>query len=389
MTFLLALLLAPLTILTLSFAVEVFAGLKPLAPPTFLPIGTSDAVVVVPAHNEEAVLAKTLESLKAAAGGDSRILVVADNCTDATAQIARDAGVGILERTDPARRGKGFALDFARAHLRASPPDAVLIVDADCSIDRQSLLRLMEACVATGRPCQATNLQWPSPEASPAVQLSTFAFFIKNVIRQRALKRLAGRVHLLGTGMAFPWAIFDRADLATSAIVEDLKLGQELANSGHAPLFIEGAAVWSRAESGANTISQRRRWEGGFLQNARRVGPRMLARALASSDLRLLWAAIDLMIPPFALLLLLDLVALGFGFGLSWLVRANPWPLYCAAAALFVALAGLALAWANGGRRFVSLRCLVQAPLYVAWKLPMYVGLARGGAPKEWKRTER
>jgi cellulose synthase/poly-beta-1,6-N-acetylglucosamine synthase-like glycosyltransferase len=386
---LLALLLAPLAILTLCFAIEVLVGLTPLAPPKFLRTESSGAVIVIPAHNEEAVLAKTIDDLKAAVDGAGRILVVADNCTDATAQIARDARVDVLERSDPDRRGKGFALDFARAHLRANPPRAVLIVDADCSIDRESVLRLVEACVATGRPCQATNLQRPNPRASPAVQLSTFAFFIKNVIRQRALKRLAGRVHLLGTGMAFPWTIFDGANLATSAIVEDLKLGQELANSGQAPLFIEGAAVWSRAESSANTISQRRRWEGGFLQNARQVGPRLLAQAIVRANPRLLWAALDLMIPPFALLLLLDVVALALGATFAWLVRANPSALYFIGGTTLLALTALALAWALGGRRFVSLKGLAQAPLYVAWKLPMYVGIARLGAPKEWMRTER
>src|SRR5213075_1226408 len=114
---------------------------------------------------------------------------------------------------------------FARQHLEREPPDLVIIIDADCVTDGQSLCALIQACVATGRPCQATNLQRPDATSSPSVQLSTFAFFIKNVIRQRALQRLAGRAHLLGTGMALPWSIFERSDLATSSIVEDLKLG--------------------------------------------------------------------------------------------------------------------------------------------------------------------
>jgi cellulose synthase/poly-beta-1,6-N-acetylglucosamine synthase-like glycosyltransferase len=265
----------------------------------------------------------------------------------------------------------------------------VLIVDADCMIDGTSITRLINRCVATQSPCQATNLQAPALQASPAVQLSTFAFFIKNVIRQRALQRLAGRVHLLGTGMALPWSIFERSDLATSSIVEDLKLGQELAQAGHAPKFMEGATIWSNAETERNTLSQRRRWEGGFLQNALSAGPKYLLGSILRADLRGAWAAINLMTPPFALLLLLDLMALLLGFSGSWFIGARLWPALLLAAAIAVAFIALALAWHAGGSRFVTLAGLARVPFYLIWKLPLYLGFARGGAPKEWLRTGR
>jgi cellulose synthase/poly-beta-1,6-N-acetylglucosamine synthase-like glycosyltransferase len=286
-------------------------------------------------------------------------------------------------------RGKGFALDFARKHLEANAPEIIVIVDADCETDAGSIQSLLQACVATGRPCQATNLQKPAPAGSPAVQLSTFAFFIKNVIRQRALQRLAGRAHLLGTGMALPWPIFATADLATNSIVEDLKLGQELAAAGHAPLFIEQATVWSKAETDRNTLSQRRRWEGGFLGNALRVGPAMLGRSLARADIRAVWAAIDIMIPPFALLILLDLTVLLFTAAFTVLSRASLWPVSLLGGALALSILALIFAWMAGGSRFVSLGGLTRAPFYVAWKLPMYLAFARRGAPKEWQRTGR
>jgi glycosyltransferase involved in cell wall biosynthesis len=272
-TLIIAALLAPFILLTFCFGLEVFTGLRPLHE---IPIDDqrASAVVIVPAHNEGAILADRLARLKDAVGESARILVVADNCSDSTADIARSLAVEVIERNDDERRGKGFALDFAKRSLLSAPPAVVLIVDADCMIDGASITRLINRCVATQSPCQATNLQAPALQASPAVQLSTFAFFIKNVIRQRALQRLAGRVHLLGTGMALPWSIFERSDLATSSIVEDLKLGQELAQAGHAPKFIEDATIWSNAETERNTLSQRSRWEGGFLQNGLSAGPK-------------------------------------------------------------------------------------------------------------------
>ena len=387
-TAILALLSAPLIVLTNCFAAEILVGLRPLGR-----VVAHDLVrrvtIIVPAHDEATILEARLEELKEAAQGQARILLVADNCTDSTADIARKCGVEPIERFDTNRRGKGFALDFAKNYLKQDPPDVVLIVDADCRIDGQSLKVLVESCAATGRPCQATNLQIPSADASPTVQLSTFAFFIRNVVRQRALQRLAGRVNLLGTGMAFPWPMFAEAELATSNIVEDLKLGQELADSGHGPLFVEQATVLSDAETERNTLSQRSRWEGGFLQNAFRVGPPMLIRSMLRWDIRGVWAALNAMIPPFALLFLLDSVAAALAAAIAWLASASYWPSVLLSGSLFVSLTALGLTLCAGGSRFVGLNTLLRAPIYILWKLPMYLTFARGNTPKEWLRTRR
>ena len=389
MTLIVALLLAPLIILTLCFAVEIFAGLRALPDGDVEPADTIAAVIIVPAHDEEFILQERLGALKTSAGNQAKILVVADNCSDCTANIGRTVGVEVIERDDPDKRGKGFALEFARKHLQLNPPDIVLVVDADCRMDGTSIGHLIARCAESKRPCQAMNVQLAAPDSSPVVQLSTFAFYVKNVIRQRALQRLSGRGQLLGTGMAFPWRVFVGADLATDDIVEDLKLGQELAQQGNGALFVEQARVSSDAETDRNTISQRRRWEGGFLRSALRLAPSLLARSLSRADWRGVWAAIDLMIPPIALLVLLDLVAL-IGAGLlTWLGGAHIWPLLILAAVLLLAALGLALVWRAGGLRFITLAALARAPLYVLWKIPMYLRFARGGAPEEWVRTSR
>jgi cellulose synthase/poly-beta-1,6-N-acetylglucosamine synthase-like glycosyltransferase len=383
----LAIALAPLILLTFCFAVELFFGIRPLAQwPTAEQLHPT-SVVIVPAHDEEAIIRARLAALKSATNGITRILVVADNCRDSTATIARELGVEVAERFDADRRGKGFALDFARSSLQSNPVDVVLIVDADCEMDAGSIRRLVARCFVSGRPCQAVNLQVPAPDASPAVQLSTFAFFIRNVVRQRALQRLTRRVHLLGTGMALPWSAFIKADLATDNIAEDMKIGVELAEAGHPALFVEDSAVWSSAESEKNTLTQRSRWEGGFLRNALQKGPRMLLRSLARGDLRGSWAAVDILIPPFALLLLLDVAGLLLSLVVVTTAGASLAPMLALGGVLGLAVIGLAMAWASGGSRFVSLSGLGRAPFYVLWKLPMYLGLARSGAPKEWLRT--
>ena len=389
MTAIVALIVAPLILLTLCFAVEVMTGLRPLQLPVIEAPSAVSTVIVVPAHDEAAILRERLAALSQAANGQAHILLVADNCSDNTADIARSIGVETIARFDPDHRGKGFALDFARAHLEASPPEVVIIVDADCAIDSASVGKLIARCAASGDPQQATNLQAPAPAASPPVQISTFAFYIKNVIRQRALQRIASRVNLLGTGMALPWNAFARAELATPNIVEDLKLGQELAAVGHGPKFAEDATVWSSAETESGTLSQRGRWEGGFLHNASHVAPGLLLRSLGRLDGRGAWAAINLMIPPFALLIVVDLVGLIAAAAIAFLTGADQWPVLLLGGSLCAAAVGLFLAWASGGSRFVSARSLSRAPLYLLWKLPMYIGFALRGVPKDWVRTRR
>ena len=106
MTVLIALLLMPLSILTLCFVVEVFAGLRPLAVMDIPAAPRARAVIIVPAHDEEAILHDRLTALKAAGGHEAKLLVIADNCSDSTAAIARRLGVDVLERHDPLLRGK-------------------------------------------------------------------------------------------------------------------------------------------------------------------------------------------------------------------------------------------------------------------------------------------
>lgn len=387
-TAIVALALAPIVAVTAFFAVELFAGIRRLPARALAAGDFESAVIVIPAHDEEAVIGETVTALRSAAGERLTILVVADNCTDRTAEAARGAGAAVLVRTDLERRGKGFALAAARDRLRADAPAVVLVVDADCRLDEASLVALCAAAKDSGRPCQAVNLLAPDLDGPVLVQISTFAFMIKNLIRQRGLQRLAGRAHLTGTGMAFPWSIFASADLGGSNIVEDLALGLALARRGAPPMLVEDAMVRSAPASAAGTLVQRRRWEGGYLATAFKIAPAALTRCLCRGDLRGLCAALDLCVPPLALLFLLNAAAFAAVLAAA-LAGAAAWPLLVQVTVGLAAVAALGMAWAREGRRFASGATLLRLPLYVLWKVPLYLGLARRGAPGEWLRTGR
>lgn len=387
-TILFLVLLAPLLLIDTVFALEVITGLPRLRKQQWpAPLGRT--VILLPAHDEEAVIGRTLGALSAASDGGFDIMVVADNCSDQTAAVAAAFPVSVIERTDCERRGKGFALAFARDRMRDDPPLSVIVLDSDCRTDSASLRALAGACQQLQAPAQAVNLLEPAPSAGPLVQVSSFAFLIKNLVRQRALQRLAGSVHLTGTGMCLPWAQFNAADLATSSIVEDMRLGIELARSGRHPRLLEEAVVWSPHADQAHTLGQRSRWEGGYLALARATAPGLISRGLARLSARTLFAGLDLLVPPLALLAMLNIVVL-VGAVILGAVGATSWlPALLLGGIGCLAAVALLLAWWREGRAFLSPAALIRLPLYPLWKLPMYLKLARSGAPKQWQRTER
>ena len=387
MTAVIAILLAPFAILTAFFAAEVVAGVRRTRRRAW-PISSATAVIVVPAHDEAAVIRETLRSLKSALSGGMRVLVVADNCEDETAALARESGVEVLERHDLQLRGKGHALAFAADYLRPNPPDVLVVLDADCETDAASLRALVDCAAATGRPCQAVYLIRPDCNATPVVQLSTFAFMLKNLVRQRGLQTLAGRAHLTGTGMAMPFQLFQPSPEVRASVVEDLALGLELAQAGHSPQLVNDAFVWSSASTEQGTLTQRRRWEGGFLGTALPHSLREARLALHGRP-RLLLVALDLMVPPLALFAMLNVAFLMGTALLTWISGAAWWPVLTQVSLLALAVGAVLVAWITEGRGYISLGVLARLPLYVLWKLPMYLGFARHGAPKEWLRPGR
>src|SRR5207253_5028309 len=110
------------------------------------------------AHNEGAGMLPTIRDVQAQLGPNDRILVVADNCTDDTAAIVQAAGVEVTVRCDPARRGKGYALEFGVRHLGLNPPDVVIIMDADCRLGENALWHLSNSAMASESPAESLYL---------------------------------------------------------------------------------------------------------------------------------------------------------------------------------------------------------------------------------------
>jgi cellulose synthase/poly-beta-1,6-N-acetylglucosamine synthase-like glycosyltransferase len=373
------------------FAVELLAGLWPPRRARKGAAVTAQTAILIPAHDEERGIAPTLGALLERIPQGTRVLVVADNCTDETARVARKAGVEVIERNAPDARGKSYALAFGRDHLaqggKIGAPDVVLVLDADCRLLPGSVTALAQAAVDHGVPVQAVNLIEADLSAPPMVQISRVAMVVKNIYRSRGMQRLGGAALLTGTGMAFPWKLFAEAELATGSIVEDLSLGIAMTRAGNPPRLVGEAGVRSAPADMADALSQRTRWEHGFLQVLKGQAVPVLLGGLRSGSRAEILLGLHLAVPPLALLLMMAAAALVLQAALA-LLGGSVAALVTLGTLTATVLVLVAVAWLAEGRAFLSGGALLRAPLYVLWKLPLYTSFLRK-PEANWKRTPR
>jgi len=345
--------------------------------------------VLIPAHNEGAGIKATIDDVKRQLGPGDRLLIVADNCTDETASVAAAAGAEVSVREDQARIGKGYALDWGIKYLAAEPPDIVIVIDADCRVSESTIENLSQACSTSGHPVQALYLMAAAPGSSVNQQVAQFAWRVKNLVRPLGLRKLNLPCQLMGTGMAFPWKLIQSANLSSGFIVEDMKLGLELAAQGQAPHFCPSAVVTSTfPTSDKGSRAQRQRWEQGHLSLILSAVPDLVSAAIKSHDVKLLAMALDLSIPPLSLLVSV-LTAMVTGTAIAAILGLSTTPFFLITACLILAATAVLLAWIKHGRDVLPLSDLIFIVPYLAKKLGLYATLAAGRRVSLWIRAER
>src|ERR1700730_2759376 len=193
---------------TLVFVAEVAAGCFLTLPGSkILTPRDRRIAVLIPAHDESVGITPTIEDIKQQIRPGDRIVVVADNCSDETADIAVSLGAEVSTRNDLTRIGKGYALGWGIDHLTADPPAIVLVVDADCRIAPGAIDRLADACTQSQRPVQSLYLMTAPAGSAINHQVAEFAWRVKNWVRPLGLTAMALPCQLMGTGMDFPWHI--------------------------------------------------------------------------------------------------------------------------------------------------------------------------------------
>jgi len=390
LSWLLAILAGVIAIPVAMFCLEIVAGaLRSQVPARPHSAGNRRIAALVPAHNESTAIVPTLEDINAQLTAGDRLLVVADNCTDDTAAIARTLGAIVVERHDTERIGKGYALDFGLQYLSKDPPDVVVMADADCRLTEGTIDRLASACSMTSRPAQALYLMTVPEGSQINHQVAEFAWRVKNWARPLGLAALNLPCQLAGTGMAFPWHVIRAADLATGWIVEDPKLGLDLAAAGHPPLFCPSARVTSQfAASARGADTQRGRWEQGHIITILKTAPRLLYLAISRGNLDLLALTLDLIVPPLSLLAVL-LVLMFVISGVVAALGLSSTALIITTICLVAFATAIVFAWSKYGRDVLPPRAILSIPFYILRKLGLYRQILFGRMTALWIRTDR
>lgn len=345
--------------------------------------------VIVPAHNEEVGIAEAVRSILAIdwPADCFRVVVVADNCTDATAEVAARAGAQVLVRLDMELRGKGYALAYAFSESRRrSWSDAVAIIDADSQVS-PNLLEAMAARMERGEKAVQVHYGVSNIHASWRTRLMAIAMAAFHRVRSRGRERLGLSCGIRGNGWGLTHALLKQVPYESFSLAEDLEFGIELGLRGMRVAYADEA--WCDGEmvtGGANASSQRRRWEQGRMAILRTRTLPLLKRAASARSLVCLDLALDLLVLPLSYVALNAAALTAAGWLLAPAdVWTGPWfwlGLLCCAALMGYVLRGWQLS--NTGLR--GLLDLVRAPFFLLWKL---VVMARGRRTTEWVRTNR
>jgi 1,2-diacylglycerol 3-beta-glucosyltransferase len=353
--------------------------------------------VVVPAHNEAADIEATVTSLLNTdyPTSNRRVVVVADNCTDNTAALARDAGAEVFERHNLELRGKGYALEHAFEKLTDEGlTDAVVIVDADTIVSK-NLLTACASRLAAGELVVQADYQVRNSETSWRTRLLHIAFTGFHEVRSTGRERFGLSCGLRGNGMAFSMEALRRVPHSAFSIVEDLEYGIALGKDGIRVAYAHEAWVRGHMPSEAKTSeTQRSRWEGGRRLIRATHGRSLVAGSIKRKDKLLADLAADVYVPPLGQLgtamIATSALALA-GSAIASEVTGRSWksPLVAGVGVLGL-IVHVEEAWRRSGTGANGLFDLVRAPIYVAWKFGRRIAeRGTGSVPGEWVRTER
>ena len=359
------------------------------APP---PARAGRLVVLVPAHDEEALVGRCVRSLVAQRYPREclRVVVIADNCGDGTAAAALEAGAEVCERRDEEARGKGYALRWAMNRLlrEADPPDGIAVVDAD-SIADPDLLSHLAAAMAGGADAAQAEYLILTGDGSTRSRLVSAAFLLFHRVRLGGRAALGMPVNLVGNGMLFSRRLLETLPWDAFTGVEDLEYSLNLRLAGFRPRFVGTARVLGPVPHGYRGMrGQRMRWEGGRWHVVRHRLPGLVAHGLRR-DPRVLDAALDLAVPPLGLLAMglaagLAVTAFAVALGLAPAWSLSPWLFATGGLGGFVCL-GLRSAGAPAS----TWLALLESPRFLLWKALTYARIAAGFDARRWERAER
>lgn len=347
--------------------------------------------VLVPAHNEELLISSFCESiLNVNYQKDSfDVFIIADNCSDKTAEICREYPLTVLERFNKEEIGKGYALDWALQEIGTDKHDSFLILDADTTVDTEILSEL-NILLNNGEDAIQCYIDVPNKSETWFTRLIYLSRTINDLLYHYPKYRLGLSSYLMGTGMCFSSSLLKKITWNAYSLSEDWEYYANLVENGYRIGFSIKAIIHQQeSNSLSQATSQRLRWASGRFYVLKTLGLKLLYKGIKNRDLVTADASLALLLPNWSLQInlliltfLLSLLLAGTSIGLSYILILIF--LFCLQGIIVMMGAFLT------GNLYQTLKTVIFAPVFLVWKLVIDIlcitKLYKG---KEWIRTKR
>jgi len=371
------------------FLALAYAALKEKPSPQ--PPGQYRYILLIPAHNEQTVIGRMLESVEKISYDHRNFTakVIADNCTDQTAEIVRQWGVDVMVRNDAAKRGKGRAIEWALAQLDLDRFDAVVIADADNIVDPDFFTGLNEVIDRGSNAIQCNNCL-ANPQATAFTKVIHLSRTVNNLLYHDAKYKLGLSSYLMGNGMCFTTRLLKKIGWTASSIAEDYEYYAKLVMENEMIGFAVNAKLYHQESTGLrHATDQRIRWSSGRFQVAKTYGVALLKKGLAERNFRIVDASFALLLPNLSMMVNLTAAVLLLLI-LQHLVYPMPyWVAWLSGMLLLEFLyffSGIFLTRMPVG---TFLLALAYCPLFLIWKGGIDVIGVLGRKINRWGRAER
>jgi cellulose synthase/poly-beta-1,6-N-acetylglucosamine synthase-like glycosyltransferase len=347
-----------------------------------------DFLILVPAHNEASVIAPTLKRLKELQPvGQIEIAVIADNCEDNTADIARKFDVSVMERFDESNRGKGHALRWGIDRYNLDDFHAIAIVDADTYVEK-NLLEVMAGMFEDGAGAVQVSDQFYIEKPTSLSHLQQLGNMAENMLFYKGRSILNLPILLRGTGMAIKSEVLKKYPWSAFTITEDVDYAVTLIKNGIRICFSAETAVKSPATSSyKQSYTQKERWVSGTFGLILKRSFDLVIAAFKKGRPALLELAFSFLVLSRPLLIFVALIPLLLSFFIASDL-ATIFIIWAASLILllvFYLLAGIF--YVDNKKR--ALKSLLHLPFFGAWLLMLQVRAIFRGGRSDWTRTER
>lgn len=339
--------------------------------------------IIVPAHNESENVLVALNSISncVAPKAGYEIIVIADNCSDNTAEIVEQHGYRVLRRNNDKFRGKGYALDYAFKELESENHDVYLIMDADTICEKNLLIEFEKRFLKGEDVLQAPYLVEDKTQDNTYARIVNIGFRAFNFLRPSGREALGFSVGILGTGFALTKSVIKKVPYSAGSIVEDLEYHLALVRAGYRCRFVKETCVYSSMpEMTGDAETQRSRWEGGRIRMIL-DGCLPLLKDLFHCRFRMVEPLLELLLLPLWMHLILIMTLMIMPLEIS--------RVYALFAFVVVLLHVLMAIIATGGG-LKELKVLIIVPKYIAWKLKIITKIFnKSKKDASWDRTGR